>query len=115
MIIKKLNKKIISCVENLFSSFEFPDGKIQIVTTKKEFEGDITLVLFPLLSLLKKSPSELGKEIGNELMKNDEIDSFNIVSGFLNLVISDSYINNLLESIYYDTDFGTLDPDSFLS
>ena len=115
MIIKKLNKKIISCVENLFSSVEFTEGKIQIVTTKKEFEGDVTLVLFPLLSLLKKSTSELGDKIGNELIKNEEIDSFNIVSGFLNLVISDSYVNNLLESIYYDKDFGTLDVNSFSS
>ena len=106
MIIYSLNNKIISCVENLFSTHEIPVSKIQIVLTKKEFTGDITLILFPLLSYIKKSPIEIGNLIGEKLLKNDEIESFNIVSGFLNLVLSDNYINNLFSSIYDDINFG---------
>jgi len=106
LIIYTLNNKIISCVENLFSTHEIPVSKIQIVLTKKEFTGDITLILFPLLSYIKKSPIEIGNLIGEKLLKNDEIESFNIVSGFLNLVLSDNYINNLFSSIYDDINFG---------
>ena len=106
MIVYSLNNKIISCVENLFSTHNIPVSKIQIVLTKKEFTGDITLILFPLLSYIKKSPIEIGNLIGEKLLKNDEIESFNIVSGFLNLILSDNYINNLFSSIYDDINFG---------
>ena len=107
MIIDCLNNKIVSCVENIFSSSEITNNKIQIALTKKEFDGDVTLILFPLLSIIKKSPNEIGNLIGNKLIKYEEIESFNIVSGFLNLVISDSYINNLFANIYFDENFGT--------
>ena len=107
MIIDSLNNKIVSCVENIFSSSEITNNKIQIALTKKEFDGDVTLILFPLLSIIKKSPNEIGNLIGNKLIKYEEIESFNIVSGFLNLVISDSYINNLFANIYFDENFGT--------
>ena len=107
MIIESLNNKIFSCVENIFSSSEITNNKIQIALTKKEFDGDVTLILFPLLSIIKKSPNEIGNLIGNKLIKYEEIESFNIVSGFLNLVISDSYINNLFANIYFDENFGT--------
>ncbi len=107
MIIESLNNKIFSCVENIFSSSEITNNKIQIALTKKEFDGDVTLILFPLLSIIKKSPNEIGNLIGNKLIKYEEIESFNIVSGFLNLIISDSYINNLFANIYFDENFGT--------
>ena len=107
MIIYNLNNKIISCVENTFSSSEIDINNIQIVLTKKEFDGDVTLILFPLLSIIKKSPNEIGNLIGNKLIKYEEIESFNIVSGFLNLVISDNYINSLFANIYFDKNFGT--------
>ena len=107
MIIDCLNNKIVSCVENIFSSSEITNNKIQIALTKKEFDGDITLILFPLLSIVKKSPIETGSLIGNELIKYDEIESFNIVSGFLNLVLSDDFINSLFSNIYFDNNFGS--------
>ena len=107
MIIDCLNNKIVSCVENIFSSSEITNNKIQIALTKKEFDGDVTLILFPLLSIIKKSPNEIGNLIGNKLIKYEEIESFNIVSGFLNLVISDNYINSLFANIYFDENFGT--------
>tara|TARA_Y100001954_G_scaffold236395_1_gene296876 strand:- start:1345 stop:3120 length:1776 start_codon:yes stop_codon:yes gene_type:complete len=107
VIIESLNNKIFSCVENIFSSSEITNNKIQIALTKKEFDGDVTLILFPLLSIIKKSPNEIGNLIGNKLIKYEEIESFNIVSGFLNLIISDSYINNLFANIYFDENFGT--------
>ena len=109
MIITTLNKKIIQCIEELFASFNIPEEKIQLVLTKKEFEGDITLVLFPLIRFVKRPIHELGDEIGNLLVKKDEFDSFNVVSGFLNLVVSDSYINTLFKKSYSNSDFGIPD------
>ncbi len=106
MIIQNLNKEIINCVENLFSTINVPNNKIQIVSTKREFIGDITLVLFPLSSIVKKPINEIGELIGEKLIKKNEIESFNIVSGFLNLVLSDLYINNLFSTIYNNNDFG---------
>ena len=106
MIIQNLNNKIITCVENLFSTINIPSQKIQISATKKEFVGDITLVLFPLASVIKKPIPEIGEFIGEELIKHNEIESFNLVSGFLNIVLSDTYINNLFSTIYNKNDFG---------
>tara|TARA_Y100001968_G_scaffold329573_1_gene379224 strand:- start:78 stop:1853 length:1776 start_codon:yes stop_codon:yes gene_type:complete len=106
LIIQNLNKEIINCVENLFSTINVPNNKIQIVSTKREFIGDITLVLFPLSSIVKKPINEIGELIGEKLIKKNEIESFNIVSGFLNLVLSDLYINNLFSTIYNNNDFG---------
>jgi len=106
LIIQNLNNKIITCVENLFSTINIPSQKIQISATKKEFVGDITLVLFPLASVIKKPIPEIGEFIGEELIKHNEIESFNLVSGFLNIVLSDTYINNLFSTIYNKNDFG---------
>ncbi len=65
---------------------------IQIQKTKKEFEGDLTIVVFPLLKFSRKNPEQTANEIGEYLKNNlDEINKFNVVKGFLNLVISDEF------------------------
>jgi arginyl-tRNA synthetase len=68
-----------------------PD-KIEFQATRKDFEGDITLVIFPLLKLIKGNPAEIGNNIGNYLVENvADVQKFNVVAGFLNIVMTDDY------------------------
>lgn len=81
--------------------------KVEFQSTRKEFEGDITMVIFPLLKQIKSNPVELGNAIGNYLVSNvDEVKSYNVVSGFLNIVISDSYYLNFFKVIKEDAEYG---------
>ena len=85
------------------------DGKdIQINETKPEFEGDYTLVLFSFIKQLKKSPEQLGREIGDDLIKSnpDIFTSYNVIKGFLNLTVKDEYWAEFLGKNYADKNFG---------
>lgn len=74
------------------SLFQIDLDKVEFQPTRRDFEGDITLVLFPLLKKINSSPSEIGQQIGTFLANNHkEVSHFNVVSGFLNIVISDAY------------------------
>ncbi|MFD2939640.1 arginine--tRNA ligase [Flavobacterium notoginsengisoli] len=87
--------------------FDVTVEKIEFQTTRKEFEGDITMVIFPLLKVIKSNPAELGNKIGNYLVENvSEVARFNVVSGFLNIVISDSYYVNFFNGIKDGKQFG---------
>ena len=84
-----LTKKVQDATLNLFQ-VELPSVEFQ--PTRKEFEGDITLVVFSMLRVIKGNPVQIGAEIGAYLQENvAEITAFNVVKGFLNLVIADSY------------------------
>ena len=86
---------------------------IQIQKTKREFEGDFTLVVFPLLKLSKKKPEETAQEIGERLVDTlPAISSFNVVKGFLNLSLSNEFWCNTLNSIASTVDFGIAKPES---
>lgn len=75
--------------------------------TRKEFKGDITLVVFPLLKYIKTNPAKLAEDIGNYLKdKIIEIEDFNVIKGFLNIELSDAYLTQVLEDIYTDSNFG---------
>lgn len=92
--------------------FDVTIDKVEFQTTRKEFEGDITMVIFPLLKVVKSNPVELGTKIGNYLVENlVEVDRFNVVSGFLNIVISDDYYLNFFAGIKDDVSFGFVTPD----
>src|SRR5210317_1371958 len=83
----QLKEHIISSLNNLFGNESLPS--IQIEKTKPVFEGDYTLVVFPLVRFSKKSPEETAKLIGEQLIKNKElIQEYNVIKGFLNLVIN---------------------------
>src|SRR6476646_10442180 len=70
--------------------FDISIDKVEFQITRKEFEGDITMVIFPLLKVIKGSPVEIGSKIGTYLVENIEaVVRFNVVSGFLNIVVSD--------------------------
>jgi len=87
--------------------FDVTVDKIEFQTTRKEFEGDITMVIFPLLKVIKSNPAEMGNKIGNYLVENvSEVARFNVVSGFLNIVISDSYYVNFFNGIKDQKQFG---------
>ena len=92
--------------------FDLTIDKVEFQTTRKEFEGDITMVIFPLLKVVKSNPVELGTKIGNYLVENlAEVDRFNVVSGFLNIVISDDYYLDFFGGIKDDVSFGFVTPD----
>jgi len=92
--------------------FDITVDKIEFQTTRKEFEGDITMVLFPLLKLTKSNPAELGNKIGSYLVENiAEVASFNVVSGFLNIVISDRHYLNFFNGIKDNAKFGYVTPN----
>jgi arginyl-tRNA synthetase len=86
---------------------------IQLQKTRKEFEGDVTVVVFPLLKASKKSPEQTANELGQYLKDNlKEVDNFNVIKGFLNLSISNSYWLKFLEYAHTLTNFGTVTDQS---
>jgi arginyl-tRNA synthetase len=92
--------------------FDVSVDKIEFQTTRKEFEGDITMVLFPLLKVIKSNPAELGNKIGTYLVENvAEVARFNVVSGFLNIVIADRYYLNFFNEIKDNSKFGYVIPN----
>jgi arginyl-tRNA synthetase len=91
-----LTEKTVEAIKALFEQTVSPN-QITLQKTKVEFEGDITLLVFPLTKVSKKSPEETANAIGNYLKKNvAEVTGYNVVKGFLNLVIADSYWTNYL-------------------
>ena len=96
---------------------DFGADKITLQTTKKEFEGNLTVVVFPFLKASKKSPEATAEEIGNYLVANcDAVKSFNVIKGFLNIVIEPEFWCNMLKHIADNPDFGfkAATPDSQL-
>lgn len=86
--------------------------KVELQATRREFEGDITLVIFPLLKLVKSNPVALGNKIGQYLVDNTaEVERFNVVSGFLNIVIADKYYIDFFNAIKDDAEFGFTAPE----
>ena len=82
---------------------------LQVQPTRKEFEGDYTLVVFPLLRITRQSPDATGNALGDWLKTNcPEVSAFNSVKGFLNLSLSNLYWKESLESIAANPDFGQL-------
>ena len=94
---------------NLYGK-EIPSSELTISHTKPEFEGDYTVVLFSFVKSLRKAPEQLGNELGAELLKDQPalITKYNVIKGFLNLTINDSYWIGFLNENYSKTDFGAL-------
>ena len=86
-------------------------AQLQVQVTRKEFEGDYTLVVFPLLKISKATPENTGNAIGEWLKTNvPEIAGYNTVKGFLNISFSEVYWNNVFAEIAAADDFGQLAP-----
>ncbi|MGN7514583.1 MAG: arginine--tRNA ligase [Allomuricauda sp.] len=99
-----LTQKVIEAVKQLYE-VELPTVEFQ--PTRKDFEGDITVVVFPMLRHVKGNPVQIGTKIGEYLVEHvDKVSKCNVVQGFLNIVIEDSYYLDFFNSIFDETDFG---------
>ena len=90
-------------------SFDISETDLTITITKPEFEGDYTIVLFSFIKQLKKSPEQLGNELGTFLTEKnaDLFTAYNVIKGFLNLTVADNYWVHFLQSNYNQEKFGT--------
>jgi len=105
-----LGTVVADAVKTLYG-LETAVNQIQLQKTKKEFEGDLTVVIFPFVKAARKSPEQTGQEIGEYLQKNNSlIASFNVIKGFLNLSISRSYWLETLNTIHKTEQFGITAP-----
>jgi arginyl-tRNA synthetase len=110
-IVLEIKVKVAAVLKELYG-FETTDTELTINSTKPEFEGDYTLVLFSFVKQLKKSPEQLGNEIGEALVKASPelFTGFNVIKGFLNLTVADNYWINFLQSNYQQPRFGFKSP-----
>ncbi len=105
----RLAQSVVEAIKSLYGA-DFNAEKIQLQKTRKEFEGDFTLVVFPFLALSKKRPEDTAQEIGEFLKANQPVVSaFNVVKGFLNLSISTNYWIDLLTTIDKTEKWGTVE------
>ncbi len=106
-----LIKAVQEGMEQLYGK-SVPAAKIQLQKTRREFTGDLTVVAFPLTSFSGKSPAETAGEIGNYLTDNlPEITGFNVIKGFLNLTVSESYWLEFLDFASGSGNFGWVEKD----
>lgn len=112
-ITQQIQSIVNSAIIELFPAFEGP-ANIQINQTKPEFEGDYTVVLFGLTKVLRQKPEELGETLGAHLVKQHGgfFTAYNVIKGFLNLTIADSYWLSLLEEHYYNPSYGKAAPNN---
>lgn len=100
----------VNAVKELYGQ-DIAENIINLQETRKEFEGQITIVVFPMVRFSKKSPEETGNDIGNFLQQNvAEVVGFNVVKGFLNLVIAESYWIDLFNNTLLQPDFLAIKP-----
>ena len=103
---EKLMHSIMQTIEDLYGQ-KVEEKMVQLQTTKKEFEGDLTLVVFPFLKISKKTPELTASEIGEALVKNcDVVEKFNVIKGFLNLTINKNTWVDTLNVMLSDPQFG---------
>ena len=99
-------EKTVLAIKEVYGQ-EIESSTVQVQKTKKEFEGHLTIVVFPYLKMSHKGPEQTGMEIGTWLRENvDEVSSYNVIKGFLNLVISTSAWVDMLNSINENPQFG---------
>ena len=104
----KLVASVISGLKALYGQ-EVPEKMVQLQKTKKEFEGHLTLVVFPFLKMSKKGPEQTAQEIGEYLKANDPaVAAFNVIKGFLNLTIASATWIELLNEIQADEQYGLM-------
>ena len=104
-----LQPHIVTAVQ---TTFDTTIEKVEFQATRKDFEGDITMVIFPLLKLIKGNPVEIGTKIGDYLVANvPQVTSFNVVAGFLNIVIADQYYLDFFNEIRLNAQFGIGTPN----
>ena len=99
-----LSEQLKSAFKTLFN---LQLESVEYQATRKDFEGDITVVTFPMLRLVKMNPEELGKQLGDYLVQNSEqVIGFNVLKGFLNLILSDAYYLDVFKTIQSNPNYG---------
>ena len=106
-IANKIMKAVQAAIDELYGQ-QVPEKMVQLQETRAEFEGQLTLVVFPFLKMSKKAPEATAQEIGEQLVKKvpEVISKFNVIKGFLNLTINPAQWIELLESIQQNPTFG---------
>lgn len=106
----KIEDKLVASVINGLKALygqEVPEKMVQLQKTKKEFEGHLTLVVFPFLKMSRKGPEQTAQEIGEYLKANESaVAAFNVIKGFLNLTIASATWIELLNEIQSDEQYG---------
>ncbi len=98
-----ITQNVLEAIQNVY---QITLESVEIQFTRKEFEGDYTLVVFPLIRTLKGKPEEIGTKIGENLVENNKITAFNVVKGFLNMSLSSTeFLQNFAEKAQ-NNDFG---------
>ncbi len=102
---------VVRAVKALYNA-DITSEQVQLQKTKKEFEGHLTLVVFPFLRISRQKPEDTANAIGTWLQKNEEaIEKYNVIKGFLNLSIAQNYWIKLLNTIQADAQYGTTEAD----
>lgn len=108
---QELVQKTVQAVKSLYQA-DIPESQITLQETRKEFEGQLTVVTFPVTRFSKKSPEQTGSEIGAYLLAHiPEVAAFNVIKGFLNISLSDEYWNGLLTEYMAGDSFGVFAPN----
>jgi arginyl-tRNA synthetase len=103
-----IEQQVKTAVQNLYN---VAVETVEFQPTRKDFEGDVTVVTFPMLRKIKTNPVQLGEAIGNYLVENvPQVDRFNVVQGFLNIVLKDSFYLDQFQEINKLEDFGRVQP-----
>lgn len=112
-IVSTLKPIVTRTLKDLYGQ-DIPEADLTINITKPEFEGDYTIVLFSFVKSLRKSPEQLGNELGAALTRENPLlfPAYNVIKGFLNLTISDQYWTSFLETNFSRKDFGRLPSNS---
>src|SRR5690606_16412953 len=91
----------------VFTAFNIELETVEFQATRKEIAGDITVVIFPMLRVIKGNPVQIGETIGTYLVENvEDVKAFNVVKGFLNLEISDAYYSRFFNAIKDNERYG---------
>lgn len=107
---KIISEGVSKAVKELYG-LDFPADKVNPSPTKKEFEGNLTVVVFPFLKFSRKSPEMTAQEIGEKLVADvAAVEKFNVIKGFLNLSVNPSFWAQTLSDIASDEDFGIIKP-----
>jgi arginyl-tRNA synthetase len=111
-IVKQVQPLMIKALKSLYGQ-DYNESDLTINITKPEFEGDYTLVLFSFVKQLKKSPEQLGKEIGEQLVADNPsiFSAYNVIKGFLNLTVTDTFWADFLQSSYANKSLGHQPPN----
>jgi arginyl-tRNA synthetase len=97
--------------EGFLAIYNIEIPTVEFQATRKEFEGDITVVVFPLLRYKKGNPIQIGEDLGKYIVANvSEITNYNVVKGFLNLVVDDAFYTNFFNTIYSNASYGSVAP-----